>query len=327
MASWPRVSAAAAALPAPTIASSLLGPAAMVFGFGRNGGSGGYGGEVNVYSGSSIFTKGEQSHGIFAQSIGGGGGTGGLSVTGGVSAFGGLSLSMGGDGGEGKYGGTVNVTNSGSIDTQGEYAYGIKAQSIGGGGGSGGASGSVMANFSSLIPIPDEYPTGSINIALALGGSGGTGGKGGTVNVTNNGQITTEGDFSHAIFAQSVGGGGGDGGKSIAATANISMPEGASDEEVSKQLEVKVNFAMAIGGSGGSGQTGGAVVVTKQPVHRHLRYRLAWHFRPEYRWRRWHRWGCPFDDPQHRSFELGTGATRAARPHEHQCRRDAECRR
>jgi hypothetical protein len=59
-----------------TIASSLLGPAAMVFGFGRNGGSGGYGGEVNVYSGSSIFTKGEQSHGIFAQSIGGGGGTG-----------------------------------------------------------------------------------------------------------------------------------------------------------------------------------------------------------------------------------------------------------
>jgi hypothetical protein len=83
-----------------------------------------------------------------------------------------------------------------------------------------------MANFSSLIPIPDEYPTGSINIALALGGSGGTGGKGGTVNVTNNGRITTEGDFSHAIFAQSVGGGGGDGGKSIAATANISMPEG-----------------------------------------------------------------------------------------------------
>ena len=244
-----------------TVAGSLLGPAAMVFSFGRNGGSGGYGGEVNVYSGSSIFTEGEQSHGIFAQSIGGGGGAGGLSIAGGVSAFGGLSLSMGGNGGDGKYGGTVNVTNTGNIDTQGEYSYGIKAQSIGGGGGSGGASGSVMANFSSMIPIPDEYPTGSINISLSLGGSGGTGGTGGTVNVTNNGQITTEGDFSHGIFAQSVGGGGGDGGKSIAATANISMPEGASDEEVSKQLEVKVDFAMAIGGSGGSGQTGGAVTV------------------------------------------------------------------
>lgn len=244
-----------------TIAGSLLGPAAMVFSFGRNGGSGGYGGEVNVFSGSSIFTEGEQSHGIFAQSVGGGGGAGGLSIAGGVSAFGGLSLSMGGNGGDGKYGGTVNVTNTGSIDTQGEYSYGIKAQSIGGGGGSGGASGSVMANFSSMIPIPDEYPTGSINIALSLGGSGGTGGTGGTVNVTNNGQITTEGDFSHGIFAQSVGGGGGDGGKSIAATANISMPEGASDEEVSKQLEVKVDFVMAIGGSGGSGQTGGAVTV------------------------------------------------------------------
>ncbi|NTV69665.1 MAG: hypothetical protein HGA71_05900 [Azonexaceae bacterium] len=245
-----------------TISGSLFGPAAMDFGFGRNGGSGGYGGEVDVYSGSTINTSGNQSHGIFAQSIGGGGGAGGLSITGGVSAFGGLSLSMGGDGGSGKYGGTVTVTNTGEIETQGEYANGIKAQSIGGGGGTGGSSGAVMANFSSLIPIPDEYPTGSVNIALTLGGSGGTGGTGGTVNVDNQGAIKTHGDFSYGIFAQSIGGGGGDGGKSIAATANISMPEGPSDEEASKQLEVKVDFAMAIGGSGGSGQSGGAVSVS-----------------------------------------------------------------
>ena len=245
-----------------SISAALLGTGSLNLSFGGNGGGGGYGGEVNVYSGSSIETHGEQSHGIFAQSVGGGGGVGGLSVAGGLSAFGGLSLSMGGNGGEGKYGGTVKVINTGSIDTHGEYAYGIKAQSIGGGGGSGGSSGSVMANFSSLIPIPDEYPTGSVNISLSLGGSGGSGGTGGTVNVDNQGEITTRGDFSHGIFAQSVGGGGGDGGKSIAATANISMPEGASDEEASKQLEVKVDFVMAIGGRGGSGQRGGAVTVS-----------------------------------------------------------------
>ena len=244
------------------ISGALLAPAAITLGFGGEGGTGGLGGTVDVYSAADITTHGSRSHGILAQSVGGGGGAGGLSIAGGVTAFGGLSLAMGGKGGGGNTGGDVAVFNSGSIETNDEYSYGIFAQSVGGGGGAGGSSGAVMVNFSSLIPIPPEYPTGSVNIALSLGGDGGTGGHAGTVKVDNTetGTITTQGDHAYGIFAQSVGGGGGDGGKSIAATANISMPSAPGGGE-EPQLEVKVDFAMAIGGDGGAGGDGKGVEI------------------------------------------------------------------
>jgi len=247
-----------------SIAGDLLGPVALSLSFGGDAGGGGAGGQVNVRSNASITTLGEQSHGIVAQSIGGGGGLGGLSIAGGVTAFGGLALSMGGKGGDGNSAGTVTVVNRGTITTAGEHSYGIMAQSIGGRGGAGGTSGSVMVNFSSVIPIPEPYPTGSVNISLSLGGDGGKGGVGGLVDVTNDGRITTINDHAYGIYAQSIGGGGGDGGKSIAATANISLPDDPSGGEGDKkpQLEVKVDFAMAIGGKGGSGNDGGKVSVT-----------------------------------------------------------------
>jgi hypothetical protein len=136
------------------------------------------------------------------------------------------------------------------------------AQSVGGGGGTGGTAGSATVNFSSLIPVPPEIPiTGSANFSISLGGDGGNGGIAGSVDVANKGQITTDGDFSYGVFAQSVGGGGGAGGKSIAATGNISLPEAPEEGggESKPQLEVKVDFALAIGGKGGSGNTGGDV--------------------------------------------------------------------
>lgn len=244
-----------------SIAGQLLGGQAVEFSFGGDGGNGGAGGRVDVQSASNITTAGEQSHGLLAQSVGGGGGSGGFSLSGAVTAFGGFNLTMGGNGGIGNSGGTVDVNNLGDIVTLDEYAHGILAQSVGGGGGAGGASGSVMVNFSSLIPVPPQIPiTGSVNFAVSVGGDGGDGGAGGAINVHNAGQIGTYEDFSMGIFGQSIGGGGGDGGKSVAATANISLPEDPSGGGGTQpQMDVQVDFALAIGGDGGSGNSGGTV--------------------------------------------------------------------
>jgi len=243
-----------------TVAASLLGAQAVEFSFGGDGGEGGTGGNVNVDSEANIYIEGDQSYGIMAQSIGGGGGSGGFSLDAAVTAFGGFSFSMGGDGGAGNSAGTVDVDNSGDIITLGEYSHGVFAQSVGGGGGVGGSSGSAMVNFSSLIPVPPEIPiTGSVNFAISLGGDGGDGGVADRVDVTNTGRIITQGDYAYGIFSQSIGGGGGAGGKSVAATANISAPIPSDPTE--PQLEVQLDFALAIGGDGGSGNHGGEVIV------------------------------------------------------------------
>ncbi len=246
------------------LSGALLGPAAITMGFGGDGGTGGLGGEVVAHNAADITTFGQQSYGILAQSVGGGGGAGGLSITGAVTAFGGLSLAMGGTGGEGNTGGDVTLFNSGAIQTHDEYSYGIFAQSIGGKGGAGGSSGSVMANFSSFIEIPPPYPSGSVNIAISLGGDGGTGGRAGAVMVVNSGAVITQGHHAYGILAQSVGGGGGDGGKGVAVTANISKP--GIPEMPDEQIDVQVDFAMAIGGDGGSGNHGGSVDVDNHDV-------------------------------------------------------------
>ncbi len=243
-----------------SITGQLLGGQTVGFSFGGDGGDGGVGGTVDLESTSDIVTAGEQSYGLMAQSVGGGGGAGGFSLSAAVTAFGGFNMSMGGDGGNGNSGGTVDVNNIGTITTLNEYSHGIVVQSVGGGGGAGGASGSVMVNFSSLIPVPPEIPiTGSANFAVSVGGDGGYGGAGGAVDVSNAGQIETYEDFSIGIFSQSIGGGGGDGGKSVAATANISLPEAPGGGGSQPQMEVQVDFALAIGGDGGNGNSGGSV--------------------------------------------------------------------
>ncbi|GGC69935.1 hypothetical protein GCM10010994_30650 [Chelatococcus reniformis] len=101
---------------------------------GGSGGKGGNGGAVVADNKGLILTDGAASYGLFAQSIGGGGGVGGAS-----SAESSLSFSVntviGGNGGTSGAGGTVTVTNSGTIATAGRDAHAIVAQSVGGGGG------------------------------------------------------------------------------------------------------------------------------------------------------------------------------------------------
>ena len=198
-------------------------------------------GNVAITNTGAISTQGSDSHGILAESIGGGGGAlssnGTLPTTsqGAIDVSAGTQQSLGGNSG-GAAGGTVTVRNYGRITTVGGYTttasgavdtssgtvytgggIGILAQSIGGGGGTNGGPG-VLAL---LGPV---------------GASGSSGANGGSVNVTNGGAITTYGSEAHGIVAQSIGGGGGNG-------------------------RNKHGLVLAVGGSGGNGGDGGTVTV------------------------------------------------------------------
>lgn len=209
---------------------------------GGSGGAGGNGGQVNVWNSGLISTSANEGIGVFAQSVGGGGGTGGSGTTdqGGLYQGGDystqLSVAIGGQGGAAGNGGNVvvnnyvsgntsdpgyfsdagmlsnrDVTGAGGILTEGDMAVGIFAQSVGGGGGNGGAGTGKGSN-------------GQLNLNVAIGGNGGSGGNGGNVTVHNGtGAIQTYGAQSYGIMGQSVGGGGGTGGN--AATGSGDDPE------------------------------------------------------------------------------------------------------
>ncbi|MCB8875685.1 autotransporter outer membrane beta-barrel domain-containing protein [Acidisoma silvae] len=225
-----------------------------------NGGGGGNGGSVTVlpYAGwtlpdtlsnvtltnePTITTTGASATGIFAQSVGGGGGTGGAAWSLSAGALFDASVSIGGKGGQGGTGGEVDVGNLATISTSGNYANGILAQSVGGGGGNGGSA------TATAVSVGAELPT--IGITVAVGGSGGLGGNGGDVTVANLGAISTSGQQAAAIFAQSIGGGGGNGGATAASTQLVGL-DGA------------FGVSTAVGGSGGSGGVSGNVSVVNE---------------------------------------------------------------
>jgi len=200
---------------------------------------GGNGGQVDVESGdASIITAGASSHGIHAQSLGGGGGSGGNVYNLILGAAYSGSLAVGGDAGGGGDGSAVNINNGSTITTLGDHAHGLYAQSVGGGGGAGGSATNWTVNIG-IPALPD------ISIAASLGGTGGTGGSGDAVTVSNTGDINTSGFRSYGVFAQSLGGGGGDGGNSMAGDIAINS----------------MGSSIAIGGSGSEGGNGLAVDV------------------------------------------------------------------
>src|SRR6185437_15107102 len=184
-------------------ASGGAGGSSMSQSVGGAGGVASDGGLVTVQNDGIIETDGALSHGVYAQSIGGGGGSGGFSVSGAFSSSGGATSSVGGTGAGGGNGGDVTVTNSGTIILKGAGSVGVYAQSIGGGGGDAGFSGAL--NF-----------TGGGQLTNTVGGAG-KGGDGGNVTVTSTGSIETLGAGSVAVLAQSIGGGGGSGSFAVAA--------------------------------------------------------------------------------------------------------------
>jgi hypothetical protein len=209
-----------------------------------NGADGGNGGTVNATlidktgGAGFIATAGNDSAGLIAQSIGGGGGVGGSVQAG--SALAGVAI--GGNGEAGGDGGVVTLYNGQAqtgelgyvIKTKGGNSSALVAQSIGGGGGAGGSAGSTAIGVFDYV----------------VGGSGGGGGEAGVpgstgatwVTVENNGIVSTSGNHSKGVVAQAVGGGGGEGGSAASLT-------GAA------QFDINVS----VGGQGGSGGNGGNV--------------------------------------------------------------------
>ncbi|MFG1462527.1 hypothetical protein V5F77_06465 [Xanthobacter sp. DSM 24535] len=229
---------------------------------GGSGGTGSWGNTVTVDNSGAITTKGALAMGISAMSIGGGGGQGGngeilaqdlLAQAKGVSLK--FSSSVGGDGGSGNYGGTVKVTNSGDITTQGFSAIGLQAMSVGGGGGNGGDAtplklGTVGDTVLTVVSTLSNLGGSMKNAAASdnVGGKGASGSYGGDVTVINSGSITTGGAGASGIQAQSIGGGGGIGGAS------------------SLGIDTSFTYNSTVGGNGGSGNNGGKVSVTTTSV-------------------------------------------------------------
>ncbi len=142
---------------------------------------------VNTAATSSVRTTGTHSHGILAQSIGGGGGWIVGLLPSAAQPFV-KDPSMGGNGGD------INVSIAGSVSTTGAAAYGVLAQSVGGGGILGGyIGGGAVSKF-------QQDGTGN---------GPGRYGSGGDIDISVSGSVSTTGANSHAVFAQSVGGGGG----------------------------------------------------------------------------------------------------------------------
>jgi hypothetical protein len=241
---------------------------------------------VTVTNSGQIATEGEQATAIYAQAVGGGGGTGGKASTG----FSG-DISVGGWGGAAGDGGEVIVSNTGAIYTEGNLADGIFAQSVGGGGGDGGAAdfgdarsaraemikalrkskGDVkkaLSDFAKKVFLP--------TVGVGVGGFGGAAGDGGAVMVCNGatfdaasgtctGSVTTAtistlGNASHGIFAQSVGGGGGIVGNTIEVTEAEVDTDLNFDGDKDDTFDISDGTAFA-GTVGGKGK-GGVVNVT-----------------------------------------------------------------
>ncbi|MEM1079446.1 MAG: hypothetical protein AAGI09_13065 [Pseudomonadota bacterium] len=197
-----------------------------------NGGDGGDGGSADAVLASAagdISTSGDFSYGIYAQSVGGGGGKSSNSYTINGTSLASITKSVGGTGGEGGDGGEITVRNTGSISTAGESASAIFAQSQGGGGGNSGTTFSF-----------DTIELGAVSISV--GGDGGNGGSADAVSVTNSGALTTSADDSDGIFAQSLAGGGGKSGSTFSGS-------GISGADIT----------IALGGDAGDGDTAGTV--------------------------------------------------------------------
>ena len=169
--------------------------------------------DLQVGNEGSIETSGYDAHGILAQSVSGGGGTGAVGSTDTYVAIA-VGASVDGSAGSDGGGGLVVVNNKQSISTTGTHASGIVAQSIGGGGGiasignenTGGKVSDVAAfGIATNIHIGNKHQSSSS--------------AGGNVSVQMNPDsisdpsiapsISTDGNWAFGIVGQSIGAGGG----------------------------------------------------------------------------------------------------------------------
>ncbi|MGE4369626.1 MAG: autotransporter domain-containing protein [Burkholderiaceae bacterium] len=213
---------------------------------GGSGGSGNHGGAVNVtYSGgittgdlfqlqytdssgktsyTTPIATGSGSHGIVAQSIGGGGGMGG-SADPATSIIPDLAGSI------------IDDVNK-ILDAKNGIGW-------------------LAKKITDFDTEEFEFPTG-YKTSVAVGGSGGAAGDGGAVQVAvgANSRIGTTGHRAYGVLAQSVGGGGGTGG----VAAGDSLLD--TDVKLSPITGADVDIGLNVGGASGNGGNGGDVTVT-----------------------------------------------------------------
>ena len=145
-------------------------------------------GDIDVESNFGIIqTGGQNSAGLIAQSVSGGGGYTGITEGSNISLGANLKKNSSTNSGN------VAVSNSSSILTSGVNSAGLIAQSIGGGGGVSSASDGINIMIGSIAGAKAR------NIQA----------NSGAASLANTGDISTFEDGSAALLIQSVGGGGG----------------------------------------------------------------------------------------------------------------------
>lgn len=175
-------------------------------------GKGGDSGDITITNTGHVTTGGDGAMGIYAQAVGGGGGTAGEVEAGIVTTLSGIVQSVGrgmiaannnyedNDGAGGDGGAvTVSLGKGSSIATAGRYAHGVWAQSVGGGGGG-------QGNGDTDKSVDPENPSDADKAARGQIGTGQGAGSSGLVNVDVKGDITVTGYGASGVFAQSVAG-------------------------------------------------------------------------------------------------------------------------
>lgn len=237
------------------------------FALGGDAGVTGTGGSTAVnLNGATIKTAGYAASGIFAQSVGGGGGVAGSAETNGSGVFS-LGVSSSGNAGSGGNGGTVSLVQAGAdattIATSGDTAHAIVLQSVGDGGGV------VQSGFTLTEGVTAP---GTVSQKLFDGSSSVSTGSGGNVTLDPNAlpllKVTTAGTDAYGILAQSVGGGGGISGEQPGTVATYELGGASANEVANNGGSVSVNlaqgssiettgdgshaiFAQSVGGGGG----------------------------------------------------------------------------
>ncbi len=256
---------------------------------GGGAGSAAVGGPVTITNHGTVETKKGEAAALHGMSIGGNGGRGGSAANinlnlsprapEGSSITANVNVSVGGNGGSGNDGGTVMLTNTGSLVTEGEVARGMIAHSVGGGGGDGGSASSISVSFAGpceLLEAADAYECRSppadgsgtvmvrVPVTVVVGGEGKGGGAGGEAHADNQGSIETSGTVAHGIVAWSHGGGGGNGGEGDLGlagwTTNQTAESIAQLEQDFEALSGPSGISVAVGGSGGAAGDGGMVM-------------------------------------------------------------------
>ena len=147
-------------------AGAGVGSGSATVGIGGQGASAGHGGVVTLNVNNNVVTKGDDSRGVFSQSLGGGGGNGAFNVSvvgsGAGVGSGVANISLGGSAGTAGDGKSVTSNVIGDITTNGKNSAGVQAQSLGGGGGDGGFSVNISGTGAGA---------GSSGLMVGLGGN------------------------------------------------------------------------------------------------------------------------------------------------------------